>query len=41
MDFVGGLDPPVPVPEPTTFLLWGTTVAGLGLIRWRRRRAHR
>ncbi|MBI3107848.1 MAG: PEP-CTERM sorting domain-containing protein [Candidatus Rokubacteria bacterium] len=42
VDFVGGLDPSVPVPEPTTFLLWGTTAAGLGLIRWRRRRrAHR
>ncbi|MDP2628255.1 MAG: PEP-CTERM sorting domain-containing protein [Candidatus Rokubacteria bacterium] len=41
VDFVGGLDPPVPVPEPTTFLLWGTTAAGLGLIRWRRRRRRR
>ena len=28
-----------PVPEPTTFLLWGTTMAGLGLTaRWRRGR---
>ena len=27
-----------PVPEPTTFLLWATTAAGLGLVRWRRRR---
>ncbi len=26
------------VPEPTTLLLWGTTVAGLGLARWKRRR---
>jgi MYXO-CTERM domain-containing protein len=27
------------VPEPTTLLLWGTTMAGLGLAaRWRRRR---
>lgn len=27
-----------PTPEPTTFLLWGTSMAGLGLARWRRRR---
>lgn len=27
-----------PVPEPTTLLLWATTVAGLGLRRWRQRR---
>lgn len=28
-----------PVPEPTTLLLWGTTMAGLGLAaRWRRRK---
>jgi hypothetical protein len=27
-----------PVPEPTTLLLFGTTAAGLGLARWRRRR---
>jgi hypothetical protein len=27
-----------PVPEPTTLLLWGTTMAGLGLARWRRHR---
>ncbi len=26
-----------PVPEPTTLLLWGTTLAGLGLVGWRRR----
>lgn len=25
------------VPEPTTVLLWGTTMAGLGLARWKRR----
>lgn len=31
--------PGSPVPEPTTMLLWGTTMAGLGLARrrWRRR----
>lgn len=28
-----------PTPEPTTLLLWGTSAAGLGLARWRRRRA--
>jgi len=27
-----------PVPEPTTLLLWGTTVAGLALARWRQAR---
>jgi hypothetical protein len=27
-----------PVPEPTTLLLWGTTMAGLGIARWRRRK---
>jgi hypothetical protein len=27
-----------PTPEPTTLFLWGTTMAGLGLVRWRRRR---
>jgi len=32
-------DPPEPIPEPTTLLLFGTTMAGLGLgARWRRRR---
>jgi hypothetical protein len=31
-------DPLAPVPEPTTLLLWGSTAAGLGLLkRWRRR----
>jgi len=30
---------PIPgTPEPTTLLLFGTTAAGLGLVRWRRRR---
>ena len=29
-----------PTPEPTALLLWGTSAAGLGLVRWRRRRAH-
>ena len=27
-----------PTPEPTTLLLFGTTMVGLGLARWRRRR---
>jgi hypothetical protein len=27
-----------PTPEPATLLLWGTSAAGLGLIRWVRRR---
>ena len=27
-----------PTPEPITLLLWGTTMAGLGLSGWRRRR---
>jgi hypothetical protein len=34
-----GVHVPAPIPEPTTLLLWGTTMAGLGLTaRWRRRR---
>jgi MYXO-CTERM domain-containing protein len=32
-------DGPIPNPEPTTFLLWGTAAVGLGLVGWRRRRA--
>lgn len=32
-----GVVGPAAVPEPTTFLLWGTTAAGLALARWRRR----
>lgn len=27
-----------PIPEPATLLLWGTTLTGLGLARWRQRR---
>ncbi len=27
-----------PTPEPTTLLLWSTTLSGLGFARWRRRR---
>ena len=38
VDFVGGLDPVAPVPEPTTLLLWGTAAAGLGLLSRRRHR---
>ena len=34
----GLLSSPAPVPEPTTLLLFGTTAAGLGLVRWRQRR---
>jgi hypothetical protein len=30
-----------PIPEPTTLLLFGTTAAGLGLVRWRQRRCKR
>ena len=32
------VDPVNPTPEPTTMLLLGTTMAGLGLARWRQRR---
>jgi hypothetical protein len=32
---------PAPVPEPATLLLFGTTAAGLGLARWRRRRQNK
>ena len=32
------IEQPSPVPEPTTLLLLGTTMAGLGLVYWRRRR---
>jgi hypothetical protein len=32
---------PAPVPEPVTFLLFGTTAAGLGLARWRQLRRER
>lgn len=36
---VTGVHVPEPIPEPTTLLLWGTTMAGLGLTaRWRQRR---
>jgi hypothetical protein len=36
-----GLDATIVTPEPTTLLLLGTTVAGLGLARWRQRRRGR
>jgi hypothetical protein len=35
----GQLEPLAPVPEPTTLLLWGSTVTGLALAR-RRLRKH-
>jgi probable HAF family extracellular repeat protein len=34
----GFLATPSPTPEPTTLLLWGTMAAGIGLVRWRRRK---
>lgn len=44
-DFTGTMTPLVievsdlaPIPEPATFLLFGTTAAGLALARWRRRK---
>jgi hypothetical protein len=36
--FLPPIPPPLaPIPEPMTLLLFGTTAAGLGLARWRRR----
>jgi hypothetical protein len=32
---------PAPVPEPTTLRLWGTAAAGLGAVRWWKRRQSR
>jgi len=36
---VGALDDLAPTPEPTTLLLWGSTMAGMGWVARRRRRA--
>jgi probable HAF family extracellular repeat protein len=34
----GFLATPSPTPEPATLFLWGTMAAGMGLVRWRRRK---
>ena len=34
---VDGLEAGFATPEPTTLLLWGTAMAGFGVIRWRKR----
>jgi hypothetical protein len=34
----GPLSTLAPIPEPTTLLLFGSTIAGIGLARWRQRR---
>lgn len=36
---VGALNDLAPIPEPTTLLLWGSTMAGMGWVARRRRRA--
>jgi hypothetical protein len=35
---LSGASPPATVPEPTTIFLFGTSAAGLGLVRWCRGR---